>query len=93
MLAETFDRIGKVEINTAPAGAHPAAVVALLLGGAGGDVARGKVAEARIFPLQVIIALYLRYLIGGRLMSSFFFGTQQRPSFLSDSDIRVSLDW
>ena len=31
--------------------------------------------------------------VGSLRQSSFFFGTQMRPSLRSDSDIRVSFDW
>ena len=60
VLPEPFDGVGEIEIDAAAARADAAALVAHLLGRARGDVARGQVAEARIFALQVIIALALR---------------------------------
>ena len=57
VLAEPGDGVGEVEIDAAAAGAHAAAVVADLLGGPGGDVARGEVAEAGVLPLEVVVAL------------------------------------
>ena len=47
----------KIEINAEPAGADAAAFVARFLRGARGDVARREIAEARIFALEIIIAL------------------------------------
>jgi hypothetical protein len=45
-----------------------------------------------VLPLEVIVALGLGDL-RGRRVSPCFFGTQTRPSFLSDSLISVSFDW
>ena len=74
----------EIEIDAVPARPHAAALVADLLGGAGGDVARHQVAEARVAALQVVVALGLGDLVGGRV-SPFFLGTQMRPSLRSDS--------
>ena len=60
VFAEARDRVREIEINAAPAGADAAAFVADFLGAAGGDVARGEVAVARVFALQIIIAVAFR---------------------------------
>ena len=64
VLAQALDGSGKVQVHAAPARADAAAVVALFLGGAGGDVTRGQVAEARVLALQVVVALLLGDLVG-----------------------------
>ena len=60
---EPLDRVVEIEIDGEPAVADAAAVVARLLGVAGGDVARHQVAEARVLPLEVVVALVLRDLL------------------------------
>ena len=71
VFAEALDRIGKVEIDAAAAGADAAIVVALLFGGAGGDVAGGEVAEGGVLALQVVVALVLGDIAGLAVVASF----------------------
>src|SRR5207244_11708641 len=52
-------RVAEIEIHAEAAGADTAAVVALHLRGARGDVARGEVAERGIHAFEVIVALVL----------------------------------
>ena len=59
-LAEARDRVLEVEINAAPARADAAAFVANFLGAARGNIARGEVAVARVFALEIIIAIGFR---------------------------------
>ena len=63
------------------------------LGGPRGDVARREVAEARVQPLEVVVALVLGDLGRRARRRRPRFGTQTRPSLRSDSDISVSFDW
>src|SRR5262249_48988821 len=63
VLAQTRDGIGKIKINTAATRADTTALVAHFLGGAGSDVARSQISEARIFSLEVIIAIRVGDLI------------------------------
>ena len=60
VFAQAGDRVGKIQINSEPARAHTAALVTDALRGPRRDVARAEVAERRIHPLEVIIALILR---------------------------------
>ena len=60
--------VGEIKVH-APAGtvdngAYPASVVARLLRRARGYVARGEIAEARIFPFEVIVAIIFGYVVG-----------------------------
>src|SRR5262245_62189900 len=55
--AEALDRVGKIEVDAAPARPHAAPLVADLFGGARRDVARRQIAVARVFAFEVIIAL------------------------------------
>jgi len=91
-LAEALDRLREIQVHTQTTLAHAAPLLAHLPGRPAGNVARRQVAVSRVFPFQVIIALVFRNLLGGgdRRASS---GTQTPPSFRSDSDINVSLDW
>ena len=82
----------EVEVHAVLQRADAAALVDLGLGGPGGDVAGHEVAERRVAALEVVVALRLGDLVGGR-GSSDFIGTQMRPSLRSDSDISVSFDW
>ena len=91
--AEPLDRVGEVEVDAEPAGADAAALVADVLGGARGDVARHQVAEGRVVPLQVVVALVLGDLAGLARVVAASCGTQTRPSLRSDSLISVSFDW
>ena len=59
-----LDGVEQVEINAVSARPHAAALVADLLGGARGHVARHEVAEARVAALQEIIALVFRDVVG-----------------------------
>ena len=61
---EALNRIGKIEINAAPAGANTAAFVANFLRRARGNIARSKIAVTRIFSLEIIIAICLRDFAG-----------------------------
>src|SRR2546430_1637356 len=58
--AEPRDGVGEVEIHAVAAGPDAATLVADLLGGARGDVARHEVAEARVASFEVVVALALR---------------------------------
>ncbi len=58
--AQPSDGVGEVQVDALPAGSDAAALVADVLGGPGGDVARHQVAEGRVDPLQVVVALLLR---------------------------------
>ena len=60
---EPLDRVGEVEVDAQAARAHAAALVADLLGRAGGDVAGGEVAVGRVLPLEVVVALVLGDLV------------------------------
>ena len=93
LAAEPLDGVGEVEVDAEPARADAAALVADLLGGAGGDVAGDEVAEGRVLPLQVVVALVLGDLVRRARSSPLVFGTQTRPSLRSDSVISVSFDW
>ena len=63
------------------------------LGGPRRDVAGRQVAEARVQPLEVVVALVLGDLVAAAASSPATFGTHTRPSLRSDSDISVSFDW
>ena len=58
--AETRDRVLEIEINAASARADPAAFIADFLGATGRNIARGQIAEARVFALEIIVALGFR---------------------------------
>ena len=57
------DRVAEVQIDAAPPRADAATLVAHFLGASRCDVTRGEVAEARVQPLQVVVALRLRDLL------------------------------
>ena len=73
-LAEALDGVGEVEVDAQAARPDAAALVAHLLGGARGDVARGEVAEARVLALQVVVALVLGDLVRASGCRPAFFG-------------------
>jgi len=58
--AEAFDGVREVEVDAEAAGSDAAAIVALFLGGAAGDVAWGEVAEAGVFAFEVVVAVFFR---------------------------------
>ena len=93
-LAEPLDGVGEVEVHAVLERADAACPASTIeLGGAGGDVARHEVAEARVAALEEVVALAPRgsgRASGCRRGSC---GTQMRPSLRSDSDISVSFDW
>ena len=62
--AETFNRFREIEIDAPAAGSDAATFIADFLGTARSDVAGREIAEARVLPLEVVIALLLRNLIG-----------------------------
>jgi hypothetical protein len=62
-LAQPLDGVREVEVHAAAAGAHATPIVAGFLGGARRDVARAQVAEARILPLEEIVAIVFGDLI------------------------------
>ena len=68
VLAEALGGIAEIEIDSEASGGHAAAVVTGFLGGAGGNVARGEVAEGRVFPLEEVIAVVLGDIRGGHLL-------------------------
>src|ERR1041385_2853458 len=72
VLAETRDRIGEVEVNAATALADAAAFIANFLGRARRDIARREVPEARIFSLEIVIAIGFRNFIWRSLVAGFF---------------------
>ena len=59
LAAQPLDRVGEVQVDPEPARADPATLVADVLGRAGGDVAGHQVAERRVDPLQVVVAVVL----------------------------------
>ncbi len=69
MLAEPLDGVAEIEVNRQSAFAHAPALVAHHFGVAGSYVARHQVAETRVAPLQVVIALRLRDLVGRPLVA------------------------
>ena len=85
------DRVGEIQKDAQATWPDAAALVADLLGRARGDIARRQVAEARVLPLEEIVALGVRDLIRPARLAGAF-GTQTRPSLRSDSLIKVSLD-
>ena len=93
VLAEAADGVGEVEVHAVLLRPDAAAGVDGPLGRPRGDVAGRQVAEARVQPLEVVVALVLGDL-GRRARSSpACLGTHTRPSLRSDSDISVSFDW
>ena len=56
-LAQALDGVGEIEIDRPSGGADALAVVAHALGGPGGDIPGGQVAEAGVHALQVVIPL------------------------------------
>src|SRR6516162_4451227 len=58
-LAQAFDGVGKIKINPESARSDAPALIADLLGSAGGDIARGEVAKAGAFSLQDVVAVLL----------------------------------
>ena len=83
--------VREVEVDAASARADAASLVADLLRGARGDVARGEVAVSWGTALEEVVALVLRNLSASARPPCF--GTQTRPSLRSDSLISVSFDW
>ena len=61
--AEPFDRVGEIQVHREAAVADAASLVADDFGVARRDVARHQVAEARILPLEVVIAFPVRNLL------------------------------
>src|SRR6266567_2828024 len=59
MFSQALDRVGKIEINAAPAGAYTAGFVANFFRRARRNIAWREVAVARIFSLEIIIAICL----------------------------------
>jgi hypothetical protein len=85
VFAVAGDRFFEVEEDSESGGGDAASVVADLLGGAARDVAGAEVSEGGILAFKVVVAFVLGD-VGG-------LGTQMRPSFRRDSDMRVSFDW
>ena len=81
--AEAFDRVGEVQIDGESGVANAPPLVADALGVSRRHVAGHEVAEARIAAFEIVVALGVRNL-RRRPLSPFAFGTQTRPSFLSD---------
>lgn len=63
LAAHPLDGVGEVQVDALAAGADAPALVADVLRGAGGDVARDQVAEGRVDALQVVVALVLGDLV------------------------------
>ena len=61
--AEPANGVGEIEVHGQTAVADAASFVAHRLGVAGRDVARDQIAEARIPPLEVVVAIGLRDLL------------------------------
>ena len=72
VLAQTRVCFLEIEVNAATALADAAAFVAHFLRAAGGNVARREIAEARVFPLEIIIALRFRNLRRFALVAGIF---------------------
>src|ERR1700730_10374917 len=68
--AETFDGIGKIQIDAASAWTDTATFIANFLGRTRCDVARGEVAVARVLSFEVIIAVLFRDFV--RLLLAIF---------------------
>ena len=64
LLSEALDGIGKIQVDAPAARADAAAFIADLLRRAGRYVAGRKVAEARVFPLKIVVAFFFRDLVG-----------------------------
>ena len=64
VLAEALDGIREIQIHAQPARADTATIITGFLGGTRRNISRRQVAEARILPLQEVIAL--RFRDGGR---------------------------
>ena len=60
VFSQPFDRVGKIEIHPQASRADTTAFVAYFLGRAGCDVAWSQVSVARVFALQVVIAVHFR---------------------------------
>ena len=58
-LTQTADGVSEIQINPQPSIADAATFVADILGSAAGNVARSEVAEGRVHPLQIIVAVAL----------------------------------
>ena len=69
VLAEAADGVGEVEVDAVLERADAAAGVDRPLGRPRRDVARGQVAEARVQPLEVVVALVLGDLVGHPLVT------------------------
>ncbi len=67
LAAEAVDGIGEVKIDAEAGRRDAAAIVAGFLGGAGGDVPWGKIAETRVFALEEVVAIVFRHLRGFHL--------------------------
>ena len=67
--SEALNGLGEVEIDRLAGGSDAAPLVAHLLGVARREVARNQVAEAGIFPLEIVIALRFGNLVGGPLVA------------------------
>src|SRR5437773_10794412 len=55
--SKTADRVREIEIDAASTRADASSVVTDFFCGARGDIARSEISEARIFPLQIVVAL------------------------------------
>ena len=60
VFAEPLDGVGEVEVHAEAALTDSPALVAHTLGGAGRDVTRAEIAEARIDALEIVVAILLR---------------------------------
>jgi hypothetical protein len=76
VFTETLDRVLEIEIDAAPARTNAATFIAHFLGAAG-RISRERVAVARIFALEIIIASASRMSLGALAQSSFRFGTER----------------
>ena len=68
VFAVALDSILEVEKDAEPSGRYTASFVAAFFGRPGSNVARAEVSKRRIFPLEIVITLILRY-IGTRLFA------------------------
>ena len=62
--ADALDGVGEVEVDAETGGADAASVVARFLRGAGGNIARGEVAKARVFSFEEVVAVLFGDLAG-----------------------------
>src|SRR5262249_19942172 len=78
VLAQSLNRVGEIQVYAEPRITHTEALVADLLGGTRGHVARHEISKTRIPAFQVIVAVGFRYVIGTAAVA-FLFGDPDAP--------------